>query len=166
MFDVKPLTSPKPTDCGATCLQMLLKYYGTDVDLDTLSRECGTSIGGCSAADIMRVGNLHGLTMRAYNMDVDELIRQDRPSIIWWKRNHWCVCCGVDNTGKVVICNPDRGRFGMPKRTFAAMYSGIALFDGVPETQPPAETDVEQLQNQVSMLTECLLEMSEIVYGG
>ena len=166
MFDVKSITSPKPTDCGATCLQMLLKYYGTDVDLDTLTRECGTNIGGCSAADLMRVGNLHGLTMHAYNMDVDELIRQDRPSIVWWKHNHWCVCCGVDNTGKVVICNPDRGRFGMPKRTFAAMYSGIALFEGVPETQPPAETEVEQLQNQVSMLTDCLLEMSEIVYGG
>lgn len=166
MYDVKPITSPKPNDCGATCLQMLLAYYGTDVDLDTLVEECDTGIGGCSAADIMRVGSAHGLSMRAYRMDAEELIRQDRPSIIHWKGNHFVVCCGTDSAGKVVICNPDRGRFGMPKATFAAMYSGVALFDGVPETQPPAETDVEQLQNQVSMLTDCLLEMSEIVYGG
>lgn len=166
MYDVKPITSPRPNDCGPTCLEMLLAYYGTEIDLETLIKECNPGIGGCSAADIMRVGNANGLDMRAYRMDAEELYKQDRPAIIHWKGNHFVVFCGLNDAGNPVICNPDRGRFGMPKRTFAAMYSGIALFDGVPETQPPAETDVEQLQNQVSMLTDCLLEMSEIVYGG
>lgn len=133
MFDVRPITSPRQMDCGATCMEMMLEYYGIIVDLDTLIRECATRIGGCSAADLMRVGDAHGLDMRAYKMDAAELIQQDRPAVIWWKYTHWCVCCGTDEEGNVVICNPDRGRYRMPLRTFAAMYTGVALFNGEPQ---------------------------------
>ena len=67
MFDVIPVTSVKPTDCGATCLKMLLAYYGTDVDLDKLIRECNTRLIGCSAGDLLRVGRAHGLAdMKAF----------------------------------------------------------------------------------------------------
>ena len=136
MFDIVPVTSPKPTDCGATCMKMLLKYYDIDVDLDQLAKECNTGISGCSGKDLLNCGRLHGQDMRAYRMDADEVARQDRPSIIWWKYNHWSVCCGKDENGQVVICNPDRGRYRMSAATFAAMYTGVALFSGEPHDLP------------------------------
>ena len=133
MFDVIPVTSVKPTDCGATCLKMLLAYYGTDVDLDKLIRECNTRLIGCSAGDLLRVGRAHGLAdMKAFSMDAEELIRQDRPGIIWWKYGHWCVFCGQDEAGKIVICNPDRGRYRMSASLFAAFYTGVSLWNGEP----------------------------------
>lgn len=138
MFDVIPVTSPLPTDCGPTCLKMLLSYYGTEVDLDQLIEECRTRFVGCSAADIKRAGNAHGLDVRVYKMDVDETIRQDRPSIVWWKFNHWVVCCGQDNDGNVVICNPDRGRYRMSQGLFKAFYSGVAIYNGDPKDLPEA----------------------------
>lgn len=132
MFDVTPITSAKSVDCGPTALKMLLAYYGQDVPLDDLIRECKTRLYGCSAADIKRVGTAHDLDMIAYKMDADELIKQDRPAIIWWKYCHWCVFCGKDDSGRVVICNPDRGRYGLDVESFSTMYTGVSLFNGEP----------------------------------
>ena len=130
MYDVTPVTSRKQVDCGPTCMKMLLSYYKQEVDLNTLIRECNTRIIGCSGKDLMRVGNAHGLDMKCFQMDAPELMRQDRPAIIWWKYCHWCVFCGLDETGQVVICNPDRGRYRMSPGNFASMYTKIALFNG------------------------------------
>ena len=138
MFDVLPVTSPNPTDCGATCMKMLLAYYGDDVPLDDLIKECNTRIIGCTAKDLLRVGRDHGLDMKAFKMDPEELVRQDRPSIIWWKYSHFVVLCGQDDEGKVVICNPDLGRYRMSFATFASFYTEICLFNGEPSDLPAA----------------------------
>ena len=138
MFDVLPVTSPNPTDCGATCMKMLLAYYGEDVPLDDLIKECNTRIIGCTAKDLLRVGRTHGLDMKAFKMDAEELVRQDRPSIIWWKYSHFVVLCGQDDEGKVVICNPDLGRYRMSVATFASFFTEICLFNGEPSDLPTA----------------------------
>ena len=133
MFDVKPITSSKRTDCGPTCLKMLLDFYGIEVSLEQLTEECNARIIGCTGADLLRVGRAHGLDMRAYQMDAAELLRQDRPAIIWWQYNHFVVYAGQDDKGNAVICNPDRGRFGIDPGTFCARYAGVAIFNGDPE---------------------------------
>lgn len=133
MYDITPITSDKETDCGATCLKMLLDYYGIDVPLDKLTKDCNTRLIGCTAADVINAGRLHGVKMHAYKTDIDGVLNVDRPAIIWWKKSHFCVLCGVDDAGSIVICNPDRGRYRMSKSLFGAWYSGIALFIGEPE---------------------------------
>ena len=133
MFDVTPITSARPTDCGATCLKMLLAYYDQDIPLEQLIKECKTSLIGCSAKDMLRVGRSHGLDMKAFQMDAEEVMRQDRPAIIWWMYNHFVVFCGMDENGKAVICNPDRGRYRVSPMTFKSFYTRVALFNGDPE---------------------------------
>lgn len=132
MYDINPITSPKQTDCGPTCLKMLLDYYGQVIPLDQLIKECNTRLIGCSAKDILRVGKAHDLDMIAYQMDADELIKQDRPAIIWWMYNHFVVFAGMDEDGKAVICNPDRGRYRVSKGTLKSFYTRVALFNGEP----------------------------------
>ena len=152
MFDVTPLVSPMPTDCGATCLKMLISYYNPedDTDLDTLIKECHTSINGCTGRDLMEAGRKHGLDMMAWgeekarkliNVPEDEnrkkldfgIFDYDRPAIVWWKFNHFCVYCGLNDHGKVVICNPDRGRYSISKSLFNAFYSGVDFTNGEPQ---------------------------------
>lgn len=140
MFDVKPVTSEKPFDCGPTCLQMLLAYYGVEVDLDTLIEECRVGVTGCSAADLMRAGRLHGLDMQSFSIDAEELVQQDRPAIVHWKFGHWIVFAGTDESGRVYICNPDMGRYRMSAETFKTYFTGLeshpgqglAIFNGEP----------------------------------
>ena len=127
MFDITPITSPKQTDCGATCLKMLLSYYGQDVPLDQLVEECNTSLVGSSGKDIKNAAALHGLQLAAWKADADEIMKSDRPEIIWWMYNHWCIFGGLDDDGNVVIYNPDRGRYRISKGTFRSFYTGVSL---------------------------------------
>lgn len=146
MFDITPVTSRIHNDCGATCLQMLLKYYGIEVDLATLSKECETNFCGCTARGIIRAARKHGLELKAWKeLEKDEevspdavvisveTLEQDRPSIVWWNYNHFCILCGKDENGKIVIINPDRGRYRMTEGTFNAMYSGVSICEGIPD---------------------------------
>lgn len=140
MFDVKPVTSEKPFDCGPTCLKMLLAYYGVEVDLDTLTEECALNLSGTTATTLMDVGRDHGLDMQCFSMDADELVAQDRPAIVHWKFGHWVMFAGTDRDGRVSICNPDMGRYRMSAETFATYFTGleshpdqgVAIFNGDP----------------------------------
>lgn len=157
MFDVELVTSKQDVDCGPACMKMLLGYYGTDVSLDDLIEECGTWIGGCSGKDLLRVGRAHGLDMKAFRMEAAELIRQDRPAIVWWRYTHWIVFCGKDDNGNVVIANPSRGRYWIDVESFSKLYSGVSLWNGNPEepqpraTKPIAEGEFFCLDGQLCM---------------
>lgn len=134
MFDVVPVTSPRENDCGPTCLKMLLAYYGIDVPLEDLISECNTRLIGCTAKDILRVGRAHGLdNMAAFSETAEDVMTQDRLAIIWWMYNHFVVFCGIDDDGKVVICNPDRGRYRISKGVFKSLYTKIAICNGKPQ---------------------------------
>ena len=139
MFNIEPITSSKQLDCGPTCLKMLLSYYNINIDLEQLIQDCNTSITGCSGKDLLDAGRKYMLDMKAYRMDATELIQQDRPAIIWWKYRHWCIFAGKDENGKVIICNPDRGRYRMSKEVFSSFYTGVALFNGEPISLPEEE---------------------------
>lgn len=132
MYDVTPVVSQRDTACGACSLKMLLAYYGVEVSLDQLIEELGIGLVGCTGKDLLEVGRLHGMDMTAWQMDAQELMIQDRPCIIHWKKNHWVVFCGINERNQVVIANPSRGRFGLDAGTFEAYYSGVAIANGTP----------------------------------
>lgn len=136
MFDIKVTTTIHQTDCGPTCLKMLLDYYGIDSDMESLRSECNVSIAGCSMADLKRTGEKYGLDIKAYLMDAEELAMQDRPAIVSWTHNHFIVFGGVDDFGKVIIVDPDRGRTRMPVYDLKKLYTGYAIFNGEPESMP------------------------------
>ena len=140
MYDITPVTSTKSVVCGPASLKMLLSYYDTDVELDTLISECGVTISGCSAKDMIRVGNAHGMNMLAYNEDAEDALNADRPSIVWWKYSHFVVCCGKDENGEAVVCDPTRGRYHLSVGTFKSFYSGVSLYNGEPQDLPVSDT--------------------------
>lgn len=144
VYNVPIVASEHSTDCGATCLCMLLKYNGIEVPLDQLRQECNTRLIGCSMRDLYRVATAHGLEPHAFTMDADELFDQDRPAIILWKKTHFVVFSGKDSDGSIVINNPSRGRYPLSAESSEVFYSGYALFNGVPETLPPETLANEQ----------------------
>lgn len=130
MYDVIPTTTPHAVACGPTCLKMLLGYYGQDVALDDLIRECNVTVTGCTAPDMLRVGRAHGLDMRSYRADADGVMMMDRPAILWWRYNHFVVFCGLNDKDEPVICNPSSGRYPISRETFSRAFSGIAMTNG------------------------------------
>lgn len=164
MFDVKPITSPKELDCGATCLKMLLNYYGKDAKMSDLYEECETTIAGCSGAGIKKAAEKHGIEIKAYSISAEELLRMDRPAIIHWKHFHWCVLCGLNEKGEVIICNPDRGRYPIKRDTFECFFTGTALFNGEPEEMEEQPTQADLIEAQclyTALMTGTLLMEDE-----
>lgn len=146
MYDVKPITTDKPTACGPACLNMLLEYYGVSVPLDTLIQECAVGVAGCSIATLSRVGKAHGLPdLAAWQMDAEDMLRQDRPAILWWKYTHYVVFCGLNDQGEPVICNPAMGRYPISREAFSRFFCGIALCNGEPvDFVPRAENNYKE----------------------
>ena len=144
MYDVIPIITPHATACGPTCLAMLLGYYGIDVPPDDLIRECGVTVAGCTAKDLLRVGRAHGLDMKTYKETAEDAMSMDRPAILWWRYTHFVVFCGLSEKDEPVICNPSSGRFPISREAFARCFSGIALTNGdTGDFVPAAEQDVE-----------------------
>ena len=139
MYDVKPVTTAHKTACGPACLKMLLDYYGQDVALETLIQECNVGIAGCSAKDVLRVGREHGLDMTTWKMGADDIMKQDRPAILWWRYQHFVVFCGMNDQDEPVICNPANGRYAISKETFARAFSEIVLCNGTPDDVIPED---------------------------
>lgn len=130
MYDVIPVTTAHPTACGAAALKMLLAYYNIEADLDQLVTELGIGVAGCTGNDIKRVGNAHGLDVRFYKMDADGVFATDRPLILWWRRKHFVVFCGMNKKGEPVICNPSSGQFPISVDAFKRLFSEIAFSNG------------------------------------
>ena len=130
MYDVKPVTTEHHTACGAACMKMLLDYYGIDSDLQSLIEELHIGVAGCTGKDIIRVGNAHGLDVKTWKMDAEGALAVDRPCILWWRRQHFVVFCGLNAKGEPVICNPSSGRFPISVEAFGRLFSGIAFSNG------------------------------------
>lgn len=155
MYDVTPCISQQVSDCGAASLVAFLGYYGVDVTLDQMRKECNVKLSGCTGLDLKRVGKAHGLDMQAYRIDdPDYLLKLDRPSIIHWKGSHWVICCGTNDEGKAVICNPSRGRYGVSRSLFRAFFTGTVLTNGEPQAiedpEPTTEERIKQLEDELA----------------
>lgn len=145
-FDVKFTKSKGAPDCGAACMVSLLAYYGVEVTLEDMIKDCNVTTSGCTGKDMMVAGRKYGLDMRAWKelgagedapegaMTIDVAItKQDRPSIVWWKYNHFVVCCGTDENRRVKLMNPARGTYTVSADLFKSFYSDVSFTNGIPE---------------------------------
>lgn len=139
MYDVKPVTAEHHTACGAACMKMLLAYYGIDSDLQSLIEELHIGVVGCTGADIIRVGNAHGLDVKTWKMDTEGALAVDRPCILWWRRQHFVIFCGLNAKGEPIICNPSSGRFPISVEAFDRLFSGIVFSNGTVDDIFPAD---------------------------
>lgn len=55
-------------DCGATCLQMLCKYYGCYFEIDYLRQLTGTRKEGITAYDFIKAAEQVGLRCLAFRV--------------------------------------------------------------------------------------------------
>lgn len=141
MFEIDFCSQRRETCCGPASLKMLLGYYGVDVAFDTLVEECHVSVDGCTAVDLLRVGRAHGLaSLSAWQTDAEDVLKQDRPAILYWRGTHFLVYGGLNDKDEPVLYNPARGVYAIDRGTFAVLFSGVMLSNGTPEDVYPTAT--------------------------
>src|SRR5262249_47051559 len=66
------------TDCGPTCLAMVLAFYGREVRIDELRVAMGTGRDGSSAFSIVEAARTYGLLARGVKVELKDFSRMRR----------------------------------------------------------------------------------------
>lgn len=89
----------RTSDCGPSCLYMILSFFGYNQSYDRILYEFDLSNGGASIKEIMIAGEKFGLKAKAVEISVDELIiYKPFPCIISWNTNHFIVIYEIVRT--------------------------------------------------------------------
>src|SRR4051812_38865738 len=98
-----------PTECGAACLAMVLRYHGRRVRLDELRDRLGIGRDGTSARKILEGAQRLGLTGRGVKLELDDLDCLEPGAILHWDFNPFVVFERLLKDG-IEIVDPASGR--------------------------------------------------------
>ncbi len=113
-------------ECGAASLSMVLGYFGKFIPLEQMRIETGVSRDGCSANNIVKAAQKHGLEVHAYRKSVKNLLKLQAPCIIHWNFNHFVVWEGKKG-GAYYINDPAVGRRKLTYEDIDDCFTGVVL---------------------------------------
>jgi ABC-type bacteriocin/lantibiotic exporter with double-glycine peptidase domain len=113
-------------ECGATCLAMILGYYGRETSISEIRERYGIGRDGLLALDIARVARSYGLRVRAISLPENDFRFVSLPAIVHWEFNHFLI---VERWSPhaVDVVDPASGRRRMTAREFSAGFTGVVL---------------------------------------
>ena len=133
-------------ECGAASLTMIMHYYRKWIPLEQARVDCGVSMDGASAKNILVAARSYGMKANAWLVEPEDLMEEGPfPCIIHWGFNHFVVLCGFQ--GKQAILNdPARGRVKIEWEEFDREFTGVCLAfepgeDFVPSGKPKSVID-------------------------
>ncbi len=114
-------------ECGAASLTMIMHYYHKWIPLEQARVDCGVSLDGSSAKNILVAARSYGMKAQAWRLDPDSLLEEGPfPCIIHWGFNHFVVLCGFKGK-RAVINDPARGRVTVEWEEFDREFTGVCL---------------------------------------
>lgn len=103
------------TDCGAGCLQSLVRYYGGDISLEMLREKSGTGKTGTTLLGLYQCALAIGFDAEGCEADIEALIKHGEPVILHviidQKFEHYVICysCPFNGTHQFLIGDPASG---------------------------------------------------------
>lgn len=98
------------SDCAPTCLKMLAKHYGKNIDIHYLRKICHINKNGVSLLDLIDASENIGFDTAAVKLSIDDLSNNiPTPCILHWKENHYVVFLRKIKNNYFVIADPAYG---------------------------------------------------------
>jgi len=113
-------------ECGATCLAMVLGYYGRDVTVAECHERCNVGRDGQTALDIAKAARTYGLQVIPYTVELDDLANVPCPAVIHWGFKHFVVLERSTDRGAVIV-DPGRGRIKVDRDELDREFTGVVL---------------------------------------
>ena len=103
------------SDCGVSCLLMIIRYYGGDISKEFLRVLTQTKKDGCDAYHLLEGARKLGFSCYGVRGDIMSLRSQDFPCIAHVKNSrqadHFVVLTNVEQTSRrVMMLDPDLGK--------------------------------------------------------
>jgi ATP-binding cassette subfamily B protein RaxB len=111
------------SDCGPTCLAMVAHYFHP---LSSELTNLPAVAHPATAAEMVDLAMLVGLSASPCKVAMDELARLKRPAILHWNLDHWVVLWAVTANG-YLIDNPAIGRAWISTNEVNRAFSGIVI---------------------------------------
>ena len=126
------------TDCGPTCLAMVLAYFGREVRIEELREAMGCGRDGVSAFAILEAARIYDLNARGVKVELADLARLPRPAILHWGFDHFVVFDRVASD-RVHIVDPAHGARILSFEDASRYFTGVALIFEKRETFEPGK---------------------------
>jgi len=78
-------------DCGPTCLRMVSKYYGRELNIQKLRDLCEINREGVSLLSMSDASEKIGFRSMGAKLDMVQLKNTELPCILHWRQNHFVV---------------------------------------------------------------------------
>ena len=125
--DVPVVMQMEALECGAASLTMIMHYYRKFIPLEQARVDCGVSMNGANARDIMIAARSYGMKADAWRVEPEDLLEEGPfPCIIHWGFNHFVVLCGFKGK-KAVLNDPARGRVTVDWEEFDREFTGVCI---------------------------------------
>ena len=122
-----PLQQTMGEGCGPTSLAMVARAWGIPIDEREAFMLVGVTSRGASMSDLVRVGRLIGLELVGMRLDLDELVKANKPVIAHMPPSHYVVIEHATRQ-QVTTINPASGRRRKaPSVEFARKWKGNCL---------------------------------------
>lgn len=124
---VRPVRQRGPTECGITCLSMVLESHGAVVTLDELRAECPAGANGVSLRALAMAARGCGFRARALAVTKPDAWREiPLPAIALFHEAHFVVIERHD-ADAVQAVDPTVGKYLMETAAWDENFSGVVL---------------------------------------
>jgi ATP-binding cassette subfamily B protein len=124
------------SECGTTCLAMILQHYGMENVQAALREIAGVWAYGTDLLTLAKVAERFGFRAEGVRMKYDHLAQVPLPIIVHYRGNHFVVVYRATDA-HVWIADPAVGKEKLSRDEFCARWNGIALLlEPLPAMKP------------------------------
>ncbi|MBV8278771.1 MAG: NHLP family bacteriocin export ABC transporter peptidase/permease/ATPase subunit, partial [Verrucomicrobia bacterium] len=105
---------------------IILRHNNLWLPLEQLRLECGVGRDGSKASNLLKAARRFGMEGKGIRCELDALLRQKPPVILYWNFNHFLVYEGVSE-GMVHLNDPATGPRRVTVEELEASFTGVVL---------------------------------------
>ena len=110
-------------DCGPTCLRMVAKFYGRNIDMEETRQQSQLSREGVSMLGIAEAAEKLGFHTNGVLLSYEELTTEATlPAIVHWGQAHFVVVTPRASKNKIQVADPARGLITYKKAEFCKQW--------------------------------------------
>jgi HlyB family type I secretion system ABC transporter len=114
------------SDCGATCLVMIARYWGKQLSLNRVRDLCNVDRNGASLKGLSVTAESMGFIARPVKATLDKLAQEQLPAIAHWEGNHYIVVYEITKK-YVIVADPALGQRTLNHDEFKAGWTSYTL---------------------------------------